>query len=92
MVQTLGMEIKIARVRAGLSQAALGRLLGKATPQLVHHWEQDHLRPSKRYMGKIRAFLATDPNVLKWSAHRAGIVPPRKGKARTRRTKWTKKI
>lgn len=82
---TLGMEIKLHRVRCGLTQTALGRLLGKATERLVSLWEADKVLPKPRYQKKLKAFLKTDAAALRWSAHHVGLVHRRKRQIKLRR-------
>ena len=82
---TLGMEIKLHRTRAGLTQTALGKLLGRATERLVSLWEADCVQPGPRYRRKLKVFLKTDPVTLKWTAHRVGLVHRRKRQIKLRR-------
>lgn len=49
---TLGERIRVARESAGLSQTALGRLLG-ITSQSVNMWEQGKKRPSRENIVKL---------------------------------------
>ncbi|MFH1183407.1 MAG: hypothetical protein V1690_04055 [Candidatus Moraniibacteriota bacterium] len=80
-METLGMKIRLHRTKCGLSQTALGRLLGKATVRLVSLWEADVIKPGSRYQRKLKAFLATDPAALRWCAARVGLVHKRKQRA-----------
>jgi hypothetical protein len=85
MVTTLGMEIKLHRVRYGLSQTALGKLLGSATERLVSLWEDDAVVPGPYYRRKLEFFLKTDPAALKWAANGVGLLHQRKRPLKLRR-------
>lgn len=78
---TLGLEIKLHRTRAGITQRAFARLIGTAaTTHLVRLWENGIVQPGDKYIAKIRAFLNIDPAALKWCAENMGLMPPRKNK------------
>lgn len=90
MITTLGMALKLHRTRAGLKQIEVGRLLGKSTQRLIHLWESGRVIPKAAYQEKIKNFLATDPLVLKSTAHAAGLIKPRKkwGHSKLRRPRY----
>lgn len=77
-METLGMKFRLHRTKCGMSQTALGKLLGKATLRLVSLWESDKVQPGPRYLAKLKTFLATDASALRWSAYRVGLVNKRK--------------
>lgn len=56
MARTLGTRIKVARQRAGLSQPALGRKLGKSTTT-VYRWETNRNEPSISTLRDVAAAL-----------------------------------
>lgn len=75
------LRIKQARVSAGLSQAALAKLVGVQRSS-ASQWESDHIRkdPSTANLAKIAVitgvsfeWLATGRGEMMWSAHRYGI-------------------
>ena len=63
MVKYLGKRIKIARIKAGLSQGELARKLGIAYPTLSKY-EQGHRTPGSVLLGQIAKILECDPGWL----------------------------
>ncbi|MBI5099391.1 MAG: helix-turn-helix domain-containing protein [Nitrospirae bacterium] len=63
MVKYLGKRIKIARIKAGLSQGELARKLGIAYPTLSKY-EQGHRTPDSVLLGQIAKILECDPGWL----------------------------
>ncbi|RJQ50079.1 MAG: XRE family transcriptional regulator [Nitrospiraceae bacterium] len=63
MANNLGKRIKMARIKAGLSQGELAGKLGIAYPTLSKY-EQGHRTPDSILLGKIAAILGCDPGWL----------------------------
>ena len=63
--QSIGMQIRLRRVEAGLHQKTLGTLLGGATQALVSWWESGLYMPGDRYLGRLKQFLELDPLALR---------------------------
>jgi SOS-response transcriptional repressor LexA len=63
MVKYLGKRIKIARIKAGLSQGELAKRLGIAYPTLSKY-EQGHRTPDSVLLGRIAKMLGCDPGWL----------------------------
>lgn len=49
---SLGMQLRLERVEAGLHQKTLGPLLGGATQALISWWESGRYMPGDRYLVK----------------------------------------
>ena len=63
--QSLGMQLRLKRVEAGLHQKTLGILFGGATQALISWWESRRYMPGPRYLPQVNQFLNLDPLELR---------------------------
>jgi transcriptional regulator with XRE-family HTH domain len=55
------MQLKIARLRARISQKDLARIIGVKHQPLVSHWETGRFMPTEQYLKKLNIFLGMNP-------------------------------
>jgi len=70
---TFGARLKYARERAKLSQAKLGKLLGRDARQTVGRWERNLYEPSLEEIAQLADLLKVDPG---WLAFDEGVPHP----------------
>lgn len=64
-MEELGMKLKIARVKAGISQEILAQIVGVKYQASVSLWETGRFIPCKRYLKKIKMFLNLDSKTIR---------------------------
>jgi len=75
-----GAALRRARVNRGLSHDALGRLTGRARPNLIA-WEQGHYRPTPRLLVILAEALDIDPLDLLDVTEDTATLPDLRGRA-----------
>lgn len=75
-----GAALRQARINRGLSHDALGRLTGRARPNLIA-WEQGHYRPTPRLLVILAEALDIDPLELLDVTEDTATLPDLRGRA-----------